>query len=193
MPVRLFACLTILLAFCAVANAATYYVDNGGNDNATGLSDTNSWAGITRVNNGPLNNGGNFAAGDVIQFKRGSSWTGTTVLVKTPVFTSESQRVTYGAYGNAGDPRPVISAPGLTCLQVNDHDYITVQDLELRDARNGVDFTRMPFALGPWLELDIAGAGITAVADEEDATALERARFLLKDTQRRHYVISETS
>lgn len=54
-----------------------------------------------------------------------------------------------------------------------------------------VDLARTPFTLGPWLELDSANAGIAAVAGGDSAT-LERARFLLKETQRPPYVIPET-
>ncbi len=57
-----------------------------------------------------------------------------------------------------------------------------------------VDLARTPLTLGPWLELDAPSAGITAVSGSgQDASALERSRFLLKDTQRPPYVIPETS
>lgn len=54
-----------------------------------------------------------------------------------------------------------------------------------------VDLARTPLTLGPWLELDTTTVGITAVAGGEDASALERARFLLKETQRSPYVIPD--
>lgn len=54
-----------------------------------------------------------------------------------------------------------------------------------------VDLARTPLTLGPWLELDAPNAGITAVAGGADASTLDHARFLLKETQRPPYVISE--
>ena len=47
---------------------ATYYVKNGGNDGSDGLSDGNAWETIGKVN------GEVFSAGDIIKFKRGSTW-----------------------------------------------------------------------------------------------------------------------
>jgi len=55
-----------------------------------------------------------------------------------------------------------------------------------------VDLARTPLTLGPWLELDAPSAGITTVTGGADASALERARFLLQDTQRPPYLIPET-
>ena len=50
---------------------ATYYVKNGGSDAADGLSDGNAWETTSKIN------GFGFNPSDVVQFKRGSSWTGT--------------------------------------------------------------------------------------------------------------------
>jgi hypothetical protein len=122
-----------VLVISTSARATQYFVKTGGNDSLDGLSDVNAWASIAKVN------GRTFAPGDVIQFRRGSTWTGTTLVVNTLPITSEAQRVTYGAYGEAADPRPILSVPGLTCLQASGHDYITIQDFDLRNGRNGLD------------------------------------------------------
>lgn len=53
-----------------------------------------------------------------------------------------------------------------------------------------VDVAKQPFRLGPWLQLDAVGDGITAT-DSRQESALAHARFLLKETQRPPYVIPE--
>lgn len=54
-----------------------------------------------------------------------------------------------------------------------------------------VDLARTPLTLGPWLELDAPSASITAVTGGANASTLDHARFLLKDTQRPPYLIPE--
>ena len=56
---------------------------------------------------------------------------------------------------------------------------------------HGIDLAKQPFRLGPWLDVETSGDGITAVASLKEGV-LERARFLLKDTQRPPYVIPES-
>ncbi len=56
-----------------------------------------------------------------------------------------------------------------------------------------VDLARTPLTLGPWLNLDAASAGIIALTGSgQDRSALEYARFLLKDTQRPPYLVPES-
>jgi predicted dehydrogenase len=55
---------------------------------------------------------------------------------------------------------------------------------------HGVDLKQQPFRLGPWLQLDPSGDTITGLSTPAP-NALERARFLLKETQRPPYVIPE--
>jgi predicted dehydrogenase len=55
---------------------------------------------------------------------------------------------------------------------------------------HSVDLAKQPLRLGPWLSLDTPGDGITAVSSENEV-ALERARFLLKETQRPPYAIPD--
>ena len=47
--------------------SATYYVKNGGDDRANGLSDANAWATIAKVNDFAKSPG--FSDGDIIQLK----------------------------------------------------------------------------------------------------------------------------
>src|SRR5690606_11142265 len=79
-----------LLALASVASAETYYVRNGGDDNADGRSHATAWATIGKVNGRSLKAGDHvlFHAGDV--FKDG-------VLSITSSGTS-SDRIVIGAY-----------------------------------------------------------------------------------------------
>jgi hypothetical protein len=67
--------LILFVAIASWAQAATYFVKNGGSDSADGLSDANAWANISKVNSTA------FSAGDMINFRRGSTWTGTTLVI----------------------------------------------------------------------------------------------------------------
>ncbi len=82
--------------------ATTYYVKNGGNDGADGLSDANAWATISKVN------GSSFSPGDSILFKRGNTWAGTALL--PPSSGSSGNPITFGAYGSGA--RPIIATRG---------------------------------------------------------------------------------
>lgn len=64
---------------------------------------------------------------------------------------------------------------------------------ELQDhlAVHSVDLARHPFRLGPWLHLDPTGDHVARLGAPHEPT-LERARFLLRETQRPPYVIPET-
>ncbi|WP_414662567.1 Gfo/Idh/MocA family protein [Horticoccus sp. 23ND18S-11] len=64
------------------------------------------------------------------------------------------------------------------------------RELQTHLGVHGIDVAKQPFRLGPWLNLDAIGDGITSL-DTPDDTALARARFLLKETQRPPYVIPE--
>jgi hypothetical protein len=64
------------------------------------------------------------------------------------------------------------------------------RELQTHLGVHGVDLAKNPFRLGPWLNLDAIGDGITAVSPASEGT-LEHARFLLKETQRPPYVIPD--
>lgn len=55
---------------------------------------------------------------------------------------------------------------------------------------HGVDLARRPLTLGPWMDIEPSGDGIAKLASG-DPSALERARYLLHETQRPPYVIPE--
>lgn len=84
----------IIIFFISIvsAQAATYYVKNGGNDALSGADDANAWATIAKV----MTSAG---SGDTIYFKRGSIW--------REQLTIPASGITLDAYGT-GD-KPIIS------------------------------------------------------------------------------------
>jgi hypothetical protein len=77
-----------------------FYVDSlkGSDSSNAGTSSTSPWQSLTKVNGTP------FQAGDVVNFKRGSTWSGTLVV--------SGSWVTYQAYGDAAEA-PHIEGPGV--------------------------------------------------------------------------------
>lgn len=84
-----------LFFLCSTAQAATYFVANGGSDAANGTSTATPWATLTKVNNTA------FAAGDTISFKRGSTFTGTLNIDSNG---TSGNPVTYQAYDTGNAP-----------------------------------------------------------------------------------------
>jgi len=75
---------------------ATYYVDaTTGNDNKDGLSTSNAWKTINKVNTS------SFAPGDYILFKSGGVWRETLTV---PGSGAEDNPITFGAYGTGSKP-----------------------------------------------------------------------------------------
>jgi len=94
--------LTIFLLLASVnLSAAYYYVKNGGNDSANGLSDATAWATLNKVNTTSL------SAGDKVFFKRGDTW---EEILQPSTSGTLSNRITFGAYDDGYDP--IITAKG---------------------------------------------------------------------------------
>ncbi|HDZ69234.1 MAG TPA: hypothetical protein ENH43_02310, partial [Phycisphaerales bacterium] len=93
---------TIAIAASPALAATPYYVKNGGNDDADGLSDANAWATIYKVNQQT------FAAGDEIRFKSGDMWrTSREVQRDAQLYTRSGDitgDVTYTSYGTGPKP-----------------------------------------------------------------------------------------
>lgn len=151
-----------LLALASVASAETYYVRNGGDDNADGRSHATAWATIGKVNGRSLKAGDHvlFHAGDV--FKDG-------VLSITSSGTS-SDRIVIGAYyvengeakrGLRDDARPVLDGenkrPGsmYEALINVTGDYVRVENLALvNSGGRGVVFDGADFGEAVNLRID---------------------------------------
>jgi hypothetical protein len=94
-------CITLFMMLYGSAPAQkTYYVKNGGNDNADGLSDATAFASLTKVNALRL------SPGERVLFKRGSTFIGGLFWDNVNAGTA-SARVVVGAYGTGS--KPVIS------------------------------------------------------------------------------------
>ncbi len=90
--------LIIAFIFIHVAsNATIYYVKNSGNDNNTGLSDSQAWATIAKVNS----SFSGLSAGDQILFNRGDIFYGSIIITKSGTSVSP---IVIGAYGSGADP-----------------------------------------------------------------------------------------
>jgi hypothetical protein len=57
-------------------------------------------------------------------------------------------------------------------------------------AVHGVDLAKRPMTLGPWMDIEASGDGIAALHGAGEG-ALERARYLVHETQRPPYVVPE--
>ncbi len=130
-------CTTLISFLCLTHGksfAASYFVSNSGNDANSGTTETNSWASLTKIN------GFAFQPGDKILFKRGDSWTGQINITKSGTQTNP---ITYGAYGPDSNAKPVISYSSCaqsslwSCKAVSltpSSAYVIVENLALKDA-----------------------------------------------------------
>lgn len=119
--------LKLLLCFLLAPylSAASYYVDNtAGVDSNAGTSSAAPWKTISKVNST------SFVAGDIVNFKRGSIWTGTTLVIDSS--GSSGNPVTYQAYGSGN--RPEIVAPSGSYLHSIEvpGDWNVVKDVLVR-------------------------------------------------------------
>jgi hypothetical protein len=107
-----------------------FYVDNiSGSDSSSGTSSTAPWKSLAKVN------GATFQAGDVINFKRGSVWTGTLTVSRSG---ASGKPITFRDYGSGN--APVIqraTAPGssgLTRTVVITGSWIVFQNFRITNA-----------------------------------------------------------
>jgi hypothetical protein len=117
---------SLVQVFVGMAEAATYYVDNAaGSDSNNGTSTSTPWKTLGKVN------GTTFQPGDVVNFKRGSLWTGTTLVVDSSGVSGNP--ITYQAYGTGN--RPQINAPsGNWNVSINvTGDWNVIKDFLVRD------------------------------------------------------------
>ena len=81
MKFKLFLIIAFLFLTCP-AWSATYYVKNGGNDNATGISPETAWATIARVK-ATTGYDNIVTDGDTVYFDRQGSWSGESPVLST--------------------------------------------------------------------------------------------------------------
>jgi hypothetical protein len=120
----------VVLATATPAYATSYFVDSvAGNDARDGLSDATSWQSLARVNGFPFN------PGDVVNFKRGGTWTGTLTISRSGVNTTPITFQDYGS-GNAPVLRRASSpeTSGLTRAVVINGSWIVLQNFLITNA-----------------------------------------------------------
>lgn len=110
----------------ASAQSRTYYVDNTtGSDALPGTAPEKAWKSIARVNRQKLQ------PGDAVLFRRGQSWSGTTLA---PASDGTADRpITFAAYGKGALPELVGRGQlyGISCGK----SHITIENLAVRDAQ----------------------------------------------------------
>ena len=85
----------LLFVLSNYAFAATYYIENSGNDNADGKTEATAWKTLNKVN------ASTFSPGDKILFKKGNSWYGRLKITNSG---SSGAPITFGAYGSGDKP-----------------------------------------------------------------------------------------
>ena len=109
MKFKLFLIIAFLFLSCP-AWSATYYVKNGGNDNATGIAPETAWATIARVK-ATTGYDNIVTDGDTVYFDRQGSWSGTAVVLSTtPGVTYDG--ITYTTSGSQVRAKLIATAQG---------------------------------------------------------------------------------
>jgi len=105
-----------------------YFFDsNAGDDNAVGTSQAAAWKSLAKMNSY------NFEAGDVINLKRGSFWTGGLVISRSG---AEDHPIVFRAYGDGENP--IFENPGdgsqhAHAVRINGS-YIILEDILARNS-----------------------------------------------------------
>lgn len=87
--------LTLVVFSFGVGYSATYYISNGGNDSNTGITTSQAWKSLAKVNSWT------FKPGDQILFQRGSAFYGSLTVKNSG---TSGNPITYGAYGTGNNP-----------------------------------------------------------------------------------------
>lgn len=151
-PRRCWFAASLLLLASSSLFGATYYVDaTNGNDANAGTSTALAWKNLSRVNNGPLNNGGSYAAGDSILFERGEQWIGQLAPLGSG---SNGSPIIIDAYGTGSLPLPLLKGNGTvtSTLTLFNQQYWEIRNLEitntgatLGNGRNGIYISAQHF------------------------------------------------
>jgi parallel beta-helix repeat protein len=91
--IKKYICLLLLIP--CMLWGANYYVKNGGNDGADGLSDGNAWETVNKVNIS------SFSPGDTIFFNKGDTW---REQLTVPSSGSSGSPIVFTSYGSGADP-----------------------------------------------------------------------------------------
>ncbi len=138
----------IVILFLIIVNtnfATTYYVDaTNGNDNNSGLSPSQAWQTINKVNNF------NYQPGDTISFKRGETFTGYTLTPPSTPSGTNNCYLVFNAYGNGA--LPVIDGQGLRYgADVQNLDHLKFCNLKFYNGNSDAAFNAY---LSHYMEID---------------------------------------
>lgn len=134
--------LCILLVHADSAYSATYYVKKDGDDTATGMSDKEAWASISKVNDVAASK--KFADGDKILFKRGDRWNQDETLGKrgdNDIDWGRIEDITIGDYDSGDKPR--FNGNNFQPIQINGQGKmsgLTIKNIDI----SGMDWTTSP-------------------------------------------------
>lgn len=127
-----------LLVFQVMTAQNTYYISNGGNDGANGLSAATAWQTITKLNTVSLN------AGDKVFFERGGTFVGT---IEVNSSGEANNPIIFDAYGTG--EAPIISGAQTLTLNTSATPNIyeantsnTIKDVHINSQK--LFFARMP-------------------------------------------------
>lgn len=118
--------IVVFILFSLIGNATNYYFSTTGNDSNTGLSTSQAWQTISKVNSSM----GTFAAGDSILFKRGDTWSGTGRGILLTKSGSAGNPIIMSAYGTGA--KPIISYTQDVIHEWTLYEYWTFDNLDLR-------------------------------------------------------------
>jgi hypothetical protein len=113
-------CGIIVISLCLLFEtgfAATYYVKNSGNDNASGLDDNSAWKTIDKVNKF------DFSKGDVVLFKRGDTFSDKLLRIKNV------ENFTIADYGEG--KKPLFDGNQTQPIFIYDSINVTVRNIDI--------------------------------------------------------------
>jgi len=131
----------LLVLSLGASRAATYYISNSGNDSNTGLTTTQAWKTLNKVNSLT------FKPGDQILFQRGSTFYGSLTVKNSG---TAANPITYGAYGTG--EKPVIT--GFTTVtswkNLGNNIWESTDAVSTLEACNMVTVNGVNTAMGRW-------------------------------------------
>jgi parallel beta-helix repeat protein len=110
----------IMISLCLLLEtgfAATYYVKNTGNDNASGLDDNTAWRTVTNVNRF------NFSEGDVVLFKRGDTFSDARLKIQNV------KNFMIADYGEG--EKPLFDGNKIRPIFISDSKNVTVKNVDI--------------------------------------------------------------
>jgi hypothetical protein len=116
-----------LCLFFETGYAATYYVKNSGNDNASGLDDNTAWRTIGKVN------GFDFSDGDIVLFNRGDTFSDKTLQLKNV------ENFTIADYGEG--EKPLFDGNKVQPLIISDSKNVIVKNIDISGQEWQIDIS----------------------------------------------------